>query len=216
MAQIINEQIFIVYPSLNEIYSYFVDIAKIMVNLGIPISWMTPAGLNITQHYLKSKQTVISTKLFNKTKKMVLREYLDKMDKQKQCNAIIPNIIHSLDSTHLINLINNAFDQGFSPLITIHDCFGTHPNNMENLIFMVKKEFILLYSQEDFLKTFHDRIIQSIKDNNFNIIFNDTSLEGGNNYILHNESFKLIKIPKIPKLGQLDLERIIESKYMIT
>jgi DNA-directed RNA polymerase len=61
--------------------------------------------LKITQHYLKSKQTVISTKLFNQSKKMIIRESLNEIDRLKQTNAIIPNIIHSLDATHLMNLM---------------------------------------------------------------------------------------------------------------
>jgi DNA-directed RNA polymerase len=103
---------------------------------------------------------------------MVIKEYLNETDKLKQSNAIIPNIIHSLDASHLMNVINNNFDQNFDPIITVHDCFGTHPNNMEQLVYRVKKEFILLYSQQNFLKTFHNRIIQSIRDNNFEIRFN--------------------------------------------
>jgi len=101
-----------------------------MVDLGIPITWITPSGFKITQQYLKSKQTVISTKLFKQTKKMVIRESLNELDKLKQTNAIIPNIILSLDAkrTHLINLVNKYQDQGFAPIITIHDCFGTLPN----------------------------------------------------------------------------------------
>jgi hypothetical protein len=40
---------------------------------------------------------------------------------------------------------------------------------MGNLEFRVKKEFILLYTQDKFLEKFHKRIIQSIKDNNYKI-----------------------------------------------
>ena len=211
IAEIINSQIFVNFPSLNNIYSYFIETAKIMVELGLPITWITPSGLKITQHYLKSKETVISTKLFNQTKKMVIRESLNKLDKLKQTNAIIPNIIHSLDATHLINLINKSQDQGFSPIITVHDCFGTHPNKMDELAFMVKKEFVLLYSQDNLLETYHNRLIQSIKDNKYEVIF---SVEEKCNYVINNDY--LIKIPNIPKLGELDLQKIIDSKYMIS
>lgn len=38
IAEIINNQIFVIFPSLNNIYSYFIDTAKIMVNLGIPLT----------------------------------------------------------------------------------------------------------------------------------------------------------------------------------
>lgn len=211
IAEIINNQIFVIFPSLNNIYSYFIETAKIMVDLGIPITWITPSGLKITQHYLKSKQTVISTKLFKQTKKMVIRESLNETDKLKQSNAIIPNIIHSLDATHLINLINNAQDQSFTPIITVHDCFGTHPNKMDELAFKVRKEFILLYSQNNFLATYHNRLIQSIKDNNYKVIFNE---EEKSNYVINN--YRAIKIPNVPKLGELDLKKIIDSKYMIS
>ena len=95
--------------------------------------------MRITQHYLKSKQTGISTKLFKQSKKIIIRETLNELDRLKQTNAIIPNIIHSLDATHLINLINKSHDQGFTPIITVHDCFGTLPNNMDELAFMVKR-----------------------------------------------------------------------------
>jgi len=175
-----------------------------MVNLGIPFTWITPSGLKITQHYLKSKETVISTKLFNQKKKMVIRESLNEMDKLKQSNAIIPNIIHSLDATHLINLINNSVDIGIAPIISVHDCFGTHPNKMDELAFMVKKEFVLLYSQDNFLETYHNRLIQSIKDNNFEVVF---SIEDKCNYIFNND--ELMKIPNVPKLGEWYLKRIL-------
>jgi len=142
---------------------------------------------------------------------MVIKEYLNETDKLKQSNAIIPNIIHSLDASHLINVINTNFDQNYDPIITVHDCFGTHPNKMEHLTYRVKKEFIILYSQQNFLETFHNRILQSIRDNNFEIIFNK---EENKNYVIFNE--ELIKISNTPKLGELDLKKIIDSRYMIS
>jgi DNA-directed RNA polymerase len=75
----------------------------------------------------------------------------------------------------------------------------------------VKKEFILLYTQDSFLETFHKRIFQSIKDNNILILINPQTLD---KYIKHEG--KDIKIPNLPKLGKLDLENIINSKYMIS
>nr|QWO71396.1 RNA polymerase [Termitomyces sp. K1Ag] len=210
IATIIDQQIFVVYPSLNNIYSYFLNMSKIMVKLGIPITWITPAGMKITQNYLKSKQSIISISLFNVRKKMVLREYSDETDNQKQNNAIIPNIIHSLDATHLINLINKNEKEKLKHIITIHDCFGTHPNSMGELSYRVRIEFIALYLQENFLETFHQRLIQSIKDNNFEIFKINPYSE-----LFVRFDYGLIKVPDIPKLGDLDLKKILSSKYMI-
>lgn len=210
IAEIINNQIFVVFPSLNNIYNYFIDISKLTIKLGIPLTWITPSGLEITQHYLKRKKKIISVSIFGKSKKLVLRENDSEMDEAKQIQAIIPNIIHSLDATHLNNLINLASIQGFYPVITIHDCFGTLPNKMGELDLMVKKEFILLYSDNKFLNDFQNRFIQSITDNQFKIKYiNDKG------YVILSPT-ELIEIPTIPMLGQLDIENIINSKYMIS
>ena len=37
IAEIIDDQIFVIFPSLNKIYNYFTDIAKIMSRLKLPI-----------------------------------------------------------------------------------------------------------------------------------------------------------------------------------
>ena len=82
---------------------------------------------------------------------------------------------------------------------------------MDELAFMVKKEFVLLYSQDNFLETYHNRLIQSIKDNNYKVIYNE---EKKCNFVIN--SFNLIRIPAYPILGKLDLQKIVESKYMIS
>ena len=65
-----------------------------MIKLEIPMTWITPTGLKITQHYLKTKINKVSITIANKTNTLVLREFEDKMDKSKQSQAII----HSLCS----------------------------------------------------------------------------------------------------------------------
>jgi DNA-directed RNA polymerase len=101
---------------------------------------------------------------------MVIRKWINKVDKGKQTSAIIPNIIHSLDSSHLINVIISANKNNINPVITVHDCFGCHPNNLQSLSHLVKIEFIKLYSNSNFLETFHNRNIQNILDNEWKFI----------------------------------------------
>ena len=210
IAEIINEQIFILFPSLNNIYAYFLDIAKLMVKLNLPLTWITPSGIKITQNYLKSKTTKLAIKLFGVKKTLILRETIKERNNLKQINAIIPNIVHSLDASHLLNVINSAESKGIVPVITVHDCFGTHPNRMAALQNEVKKEFILLYTHQDFLEVFHNRIIQSIRDNNLEIIeMNDMP-----RFVIFME--ESIEIPQLPKTGKLDLADVNFSTYMIS
>jgi len=174
-----------------------------------------------------------------RTQKMVIREWTKQVDKRKQVEGIIPNIIHSLDANHLINIINSSELNKGTPIISVHDCFGTLPNIMGVLEYTVKKEFILLYTDYNFLEVFHNRILQSIIDNKYEIFEKDE-----NKFIVLTEKNKkliarlkkntkktsnlkvcviaksdnletVLDIPNIPKIGKLDLEKIINSNYMI-
>jgi len=40
-----------------------------MIKLNIPLSWITPAGMKITQHYLKTKKSSIAIRFAGKIKK---------------------------------------------------------------------------------------------------------------------------------------------------
>ena len=156
---------------------------------------------------------MVPIRFAGKSKKLVLREWTDIINKEKQTQAIIPNIIHSLDANHWLNIVNtiNKSTEKRVNIISIHNCFGSHPNDMEFIEFVVRKEFILLYSQENFLEKFHNRFLKNLKDNNVPIIIDeDTNIKS-----IEIKS-KIYLIPELPKLGKLDLDKIIDAKYMIT
>ena len=95
-----------------------------MSKLGIPINWITPSDLNITQYYYTSKQNKVSINFAGKNHKIVLKEWEEKIDQLKQNSAIIPNIIYSLDASHLINVVNtvNEFNKniyGFKSVVLL-------------------------------------------------------------------------------------------------
>lgn len=93
--------------------------------------------MEIVQHYLKTKKNFEINILARKT--FVLRNVTYKLDTTKQIIAFIPNIIHSLDASHLMKVVMSSIKGGYCPIITIHDCFGTHPNKMEILSYTSEK-----------------------------------------------------------------------------
>jgi DNA-dependent RNA polymerase len=211
ISEIINNIIFQTYPSLNLIYDYFINMTKLLNKLEIPVIWFTPSGIEIVQKYHISKQNKTGINFAGRTKKMVLREWTDKLNKNKQCTAIVPNIIHSLDSAHLINIVNRANENNINNVITVHDCFGSPSNSMHKLAHLVKIEFIKLYTDSNFLDKFHERNKQNILDNNFKL-FKDEII--GEEYVLLRRTKHYL--PAIPKLGDLELKNIIHSKHMLT
>lgn len=95
-------------------------------------------------------------------------------------------------------------------VLPIHDCFGTHPNDLEQMYEIIKLEFINLYSKKNFLEKFHIHIKQIIRLNNY-------SIKKTNNihYIYKEGIVKPLGIlPIPPSEGNLDLDLIRLSKYM--
>ena len=226
IAKIINDTIFILFPSLKLVYDYLIGISDLLTKAKLPVTWSAPSGLQITQNYLKTEVHKASIKSGNVAKTIVMRQSKkEQLDNRKQKQAIIPNVIHSLDASHLINLVTTANSINLKPIITIHDCFGTHPNKMDLVNNLVLKEFIELYTKGDFLSNFHKQILKSLVDNNYEI-FTTTEriiqLDNGNEtlktrtvkYIIINDE-KLF-IPTLPIKGSLDIDSIINSKYFIT
>jgi hypothetical protein len=209
MAELIKNIVLDVYPSLRNIYNYFMDMTKLMTSLNLPIVWFTPVGTEITQSYMLSKTEKVSLTHFGKTRTAVFREWTGIKNKIKQVLAIIPNIIHSLDASHLVAVINTAKDNNISSIVSVHDCFGTHPNKMAQLSNIVRSEFVKLYSQSNFLHKYHDRIIQTITDNNFEII----ELKG-KKYVVDSNKTKFL-IPQLPPEGELDINKINKAILMI-
>jgi len=211
MAQIIDNEIFKKFPSLEKIFKYFIDIARFCLNCNVPLTWFTPAGVQITQLYNKTITKKASIVLGSKTKSVVFRELTESSDRRKQVQAIIPNIVHSLDSAHLMLILEKAHKFGIIDVLTIHDCFGTHPNDMENLKKLIILEFVKIYTDIDFLSKFHNRVIQSIEDHGMKIQTDDS----GNYFVIPRRS-KKFHIPNLPIKGNLKLELALNSKYFIT
>lgn len=209
IAGLIKDVSLDVYPSLRHIYNYLINITRLLVTLNLPVVWITPVGTKITQEYLKSQSEKISLSYFGKTRTQVIRTQTGLINKSKQTQAIIPNIIHSLDSSHLVKIINVAKSNNILSVITVHDCFGTHPNNMESLSTIVRYEFVKLYTEEDFLLKYHERVIELIKDNNYLI-----SEKDGIKYVISNKD-KKIHIPSLPVKGSLNMDDIKNAKLMI-
>jgi DNA-directed RNA polymerase len=190
IAKIVDNQVFMMFPALKEIYDYLLDISKVLRDLNIPITWFTPAGIKITQHYLKEESHNYYMRSGNTRKTIILRnkmkdtnsnEYI--VDRRKQVESIIPNVIHSLDASHLMFVIRECINSNILPIITVHDCFGTLPNQMFNLEQVVKKQFVVLYTKENFLNKFHKKLLESIEDNNY-IIFKKGERKGRKDKII--------------------------------
>lgn len=212
LSFLIYDNIFISFPEIDNLYKYLKEYIRVYVKLELIVSWLTPAGLRLQQSYNKSVKNKISLNFLGVRKTVVLRDWKEELDKRKQINAFIPNIVHSLDAAHLHKVIHNWRNEKY--ILPIHDCFGSHPNYMLDLYQKVALNFIEIYSQKDFLKSLERKLIKDLKDHLYEIKIKDgrkvIEIEKGRGKI------EEVTIPKLPKLGKLKLDDIKLSRYMIT
>jgi len=108
------------------------------------LSYDTPhTDFPVIQNYRKARTKRAEFNFCNKTIKprFLVMEEKD-LDKQKQLSSTAPNVTHSLDAAHLTMVVARS---PFS-VTTVHDSFGCHAGNMEELFVITREQFLELYS----------------------------------------------------------------------
>ena len=124
--------------------------AKAIASAGnVEVSWVTPDGFTGLQRKVKGEKRDLNCKLSDDS-----RFTLDILDfskeipnSEKHKSAIAPNLIHSLDATHLRMVARRLKELGL-PMIFIHDSFATHCNHRKVLYDIIIETFVELYSRD--------------------------------------------------------------------
>lgn len=117
-----------------------------------PLHWVTPLGFPIMQSRWVGKETRIKTQLFGTTT-LTIKEDTKKIDARKMSSSAAPNFVHGMDATHLMMTSDDFIDDD-KQLAVIHDSFGTHAGDVEELRDVLKDTFIDLYSNNNVLENF--------------------------------------------------------------
>ncbi|EGV32660.1 DNA-directed RNA polymerase bacteriophage type [Thiorhodococcus drewsii AZ1] len=114
--------------------------------LGLPLIWLTPLGFPVVQNKFASARTSVSARIGGQAVKIDVRRLTEEVDPQKQRAALLPNLIHSLDATHLMLTLLEAKAREVHDIGSIHDCLLCHPNQAETLAQVVRQTFAELYA----------------------------------------------------------------------
>ena len=118
------------------------------------LTWTTPSGFVVNQKLMKKETVYIKLQLMGNCKLTVATQDSDKVDKQHHKNATAPNLIHSLDAS-LLHFSALAFD---APIALIHDSVLCRATDMELLSFIVRKTYMHLFAEHDYLQDFATQI----------------------------------------------------------
>ncbi len=108
------------------------------------VSWVSPVGFPVYQHYTLFTTDSIKTELFgNKT--IIYRDKSVGVLKEKARVSLTPNLIHCLDSSHLVLSLNKADSEGIHNFIAIHDGIGTYAADTHRSREIISECFCELY-----------------------------------------------------------------------
>ena len=145
-------------PGVFVVKNWLREVAAKFTEKNLPIQWKTPTGLAVVQENYKQQQVKIKSfygvaKFRNaqNPSRITLNQDTDKLDKTEQMNALVPNVIHSLDAAHLMKTVNACAAKGITDFHAIHDSFGVHACFVDDLHRITREEFVKLY-QEDVLE----------------------------------------------------------------
>lgn len=165
------------------------DTARLVAGQNRPVKWQTPLGFPVTQDYRKTKQGDIQTVLNGTRRRYRYRIELADIDTMKQANSISPNVVHSLDSTHLLMTVAAAKREGMPGFALVHDSFGVTPADTERFFAIIREQFYKLYAGRDVFGElaagFRSQIAPDLRD----------------------------EMPPLPGKGRLDLAAIHKSLY---
>lgn len=158
----------------------------------LPVHWVTPLGFPVWSEYRIQDQkridcTILGGMRFTAT--INVKESV-RIDAKKQASGIAPNLVHSMDASHLcLTALKCNEVYGIDSFAFIHDSFGCHAGNAHFMFKGVRETMVDTYEQHDVIQEFYDGFHDQLATE------------------------QLDKMPALPKKGTLDLKQILLSKY---
>ena len=122
-------------------------ISDLFAEKDTPVHWITPVGFPVMQPYTLFKEESVKTDFFG-TKTIYYRDKTQGVLRGKSSVALTPNLIHSLDSSHLILAVNKACVENIDTLTCIHDGIGTYAADTHRLREIIGETFCELYTPD--------------------------------------------------------------------
>lgn len=163
--------------------------AGLLAHEGKGMHWVTPTGFPVEQRYDKFELLSVRTKLKGEVLTVRVPTGIPTINKAKQKSSVSPNFIHSLDASHLMEVVLACKEKGLEHFALIHDSFGTMPADTDTMFATVRETFVAMYENHDPLLDLYVSVDA------------DLSEEGR------------AKLPVPPKKGDLELSAVLGSLY---
>jgi DNA-directed RNA polymerase len=138
-------------PAAAQLMRWLRSIAQRQPN-GQRMEWPTPTGFMVQHDYQGFDEINVYLRSCG-TREALVREFNDSTNPMAMQNAIAPNFVHALDASHLTLVALEMKRLGLA-IVAIHDSFGTHPSDVDEMQRVIREQFVKLYENDvlaDFL-----------------------------------------------------------------
>lgn len=111
-----------------------------------PVLFHTALGLPVLHDYQDVERTRVRVRSCD-MEYVVLYKRLERTNSRSMQDAISPNVVHSLDGTHL-GMTALRMQAGGRSMVTVHDSFGTHACDVDAMHRDIRSAFVALYSRD--------------------------------------------------------------------
>jgi DNA-directed RNA polymerase len=183
LATVLEECIPEVAVEAGKIMNWLREVAGILADKNRVMVWTAPTGF-VVVHENREPKTV---RIVTADGTFVLHEYNEKrkLDKSKQIDGIVANLVHSIDAAHMMRTIHRLLDEGIRHFAMVHDSFGVHACDVDVLNRVLRQEFVRIYF-EAVLQDFPEELRKANPD---------------------------IILPDVPPAGALDIRQGLSSPY---
>jgi len=152
LAKLNYEAVCQVISSASAGMDFFQQIAGALAHEGKSLRFDNPVEFPVIQKYTQWDVKKVKIYLYDRVTQAPKREQVsvrtrasNRVDKKKAKAAVSPNIIHSMDSSHLLLTVLTAKQNGVEDFFLIHDSFGTTPADTDIMYNSVRASFVEIY-----------------------------------------------------------------------
>ena len=172
--------------------SWFRKVGKAAGKLGLALRWTSPSGVPVIQEYWD--YSGVRVRLYHLSPvpmDLLTNHQPTRLNAKRMGNGLSPNVIHSLDASHMAAVTIEAHAAGVRNLGGIHDCFATTPAEMATLRTTIRSTFAGMYTRDWFTPIADELVSQLPPD-------------------------VQAKLPPRPSLGGFDPQLVNNADYFVT
>jgi DNA-directed RNA polymerase len=161
LSELIIKHIGTTVEAAPKVMGWLMECAHVVSENGLPVRWTTPVGLPVMQSYRNVKERRLDTTVGNYRVRTLVYDPLKKQNTRRNALGISPNVIHSFDAAHMMATVNGMLDAGITGFAMVHDSYGTHACDVQEMAITLREKFIEMY-EVDQLARFRQQLVDQV------------------------------------------------------